>query len=365
MNYREFAKYLMGCCAEYRYSYLDGLWKGLSEWKSVSRSKLRELLSIEFSPVFLNPSIDLMYTIDGVSIEKISYSLLYGGRTEAFLMYPRDRAGEKLPAVIALHDHGGFKFFGKEKIVRLLEEPGILIDYKARSYGGRSWAFELAKRGFAVFAVDVFLFGSRRVVFGEEFGGGIDDVVRRYNEASYRIENLIAKILDIFGFNVLGMVVYEDLVSLEYLFSRSDVIDPERVAAAGWSLGGLRASLLGALDERVKCVAVACAMSTLDEIVLNGIEHAWTLYIPNTAKYLDLPDIASIHMPKPIMVQYCREDQIFPLKGQLKAHEKLSSLYKKADAPQNYLGIFYQKPHTFDAEMQEDAFNWIEKCLTK
>jgi hypothetical protein len=70
-------------------------------------------------------------------------------------------------------------------------------------------------------------------------------------------------------------------------------------------------------------------------------------------------------MPKPIMVQYCREDQIFPLKGQLKAHEKLSSLYKKADAPQNYLGIFYQKPHTFDAEMQEDAFNWIEKCLTK
>jgi len=85
LNYREFVKYLIGCCAEYRYSYLNGLWKGLGEWKAVARSRLRELLSIELSPVFLNPSIDLVYTIDGVSIERISYSLLYGGRAEAFL----------------------------------------------------------------------------------------------------------------------------------------------------------------------------------------------------------------------------------------------------------------------------------------
>jgi dienelactone hydrolase len=363
LNYREFVEYLIKCCARYEYSYLGSSWSDLDFWKGVARSKLRELLAIEFSPEFLDPSIDMIYNIDGVSVEKVLYRLAYGGRAEAFLMYPRDRVGKRLPAVIALHDHGGFKFFGKEKIARVLEEPSILVEYKVRSYGGRSWAFELAKKGFAVFAVDTFLFGSRRIEFGEGSSKGIDDIIKTYNESSYKIENLVAKVLSVFGFNVLGTVVYEDLAALEYLFSRSDVIDVEKIAVAGWSLGGLRALLLGALDDRIKCVAVACAMSTLDEILLNGIEHAWTLYIPNAARYFDLPDIASIHMPRPMLVQYCREDKIFPLKGQIKAHEKLSNLYKKAGAIQNYLGIFYQKPHIFDVEMQEDAFNWIERCL--
>lgn len=337
----------------------------LNVFKEKLRQKLLELLLPNIPVEFRNASIDSSVIYDDVVIEKISYGLPYGGKSEGFFMYPRKRVSEKLPAVLALHDHGGFKYFGKEKIAFVSNEPEILRSYKKSFYGGRSWAFELAKKGFAVLAIDVFLFGSRRIgVVDETSIGDVNEVVKRYNEASYRIENFVAKVLSIIGVSILGLIVYEDLVSLKYLLSR-DEVDPNRIGSCGASLGGLRSLLLAALDNNVKCSVVAVAMSTIDEIIKRGIEHAWTLYVPSMLKYFDFPDLALLHAPKPLMIQYCKQDAIFPYEGQLKAHNKILSIYKSLGAEHNYHGVFYEKPHIFDVEMQEDAFSWLSKCLSR
>jgi hypothetical protein len=55
------------------------------------------------------------WTADGVRGEEISWSVGFGPRTEGFVLKPAE-GGARLPGVIALHDHGHFKFFGKEKI---------------------------------------------------------------------------------------------------------------------------------------------------------------------------------------------------------------------------------------------------------
>ena len=46
----------------------------------------------------------------GLTLEHISYDQPFGPRTEAILLYPAHTAGP-LPEVVALHDHGAFKFF--------------------------------------------------------------------------------------------------------------------------------------------------------------------------------------------------------------------------------------------------------------
>jgi hypothetical protein len=58
---------------------------------------------------------------DGLTGEEISWSVGYGPRTHAWLFKPAGAVGP-LPAVLALHDHDGFKYSGKEKIAEGPEE---------------------------------------------------------------------------------------------------------------------------------------------------------------------------------------------------------------------------------------------------
>jgi hypothetical protein len=46
-----------------------------------------------------------------------------------------------------------------------------------------------------------------------------------------------------------------------------------------------------------------------------------------------------------------------------KADKILQDIFIKADAQEKYKGIFYNGGHKFDAQMQEDAFNWFDKWL--
>jgi len=337
--------------------------KDLEKLKSRLREKLEELLLPRIPIEFREASIDEVSTRDSVVVEKISYRLPYGVKVEGFFLYPEDRGGEKLPAVLALHDHGGFKYYGKERLVEFPGEPEVLKEYRSKMYSSRSWAVDLAKMGFAVLAVDTFLFGSRRVRSEIESRiADLNEVVKKYNEEAYRIENIVAKTLYSIGLSVIGVIVYEDLVSLKYLLSRKEV-DPSKIGSCGASLGGLRSLYLSALDERVRCSVVVASMSSIDEILKKGIEHAWTLYISNMVKYFDFPDLILLHAPQPLMIQYCINDRIFPYEGQLKAHRKIQNIYRKYGYENNYTGIFYDKPHVFDVEMQKDAFSWLNRCL--
>ncbi|MEM0027419.1 MAG: alpha/beta hydrolase family protein [Ignisphaera sp.] len=350
----------------YTLSYFSGGWRDIYEWRDAAREKLREILLPKFPTRFSKPSIDSTFRKNNLVVERISYELPYGSRVEGYFMYPANRgSGGRFPGVLALHCHGGFKYFGKEKIVEVDDEPPILRNYKIRLYGGRSWATELAKRGFAVLVTDVFLFGSRRIPVVDFVGRlslDIDEEVKKYNEVSYMVENFASKALLLAGLSIAGLIAYEDLVALEYLVSRPEV-DSSRIGVGGVSLGGMRSMFISALDDRVKCGVVASAVSTIDEIVKRGIEHTWALYIPGMAKFFDIPDIAALHVPQPLLVQYGKQDPIFPYEGQLKAHKKISEVYRAAGVEENYKGMFYDKPHVFDVEMQEDAFNWLSKCL--
>ena len=101
--------------------------------------------------------------VEGVEAEILRWQLPYGPPTEAVFLKPAGATGP-LPGVVALHDHGGYKFFGRHKI----SEDGrpnhpLFKEYREEYYGGVAWANELAKRGYAVLCHDAAPFGSRRV----------------------------------------------------------------------------------------------------------------------------------------------------------------------------------------------------------
>ena len=353
-------------------SYLFRKWPEVEVWRTRARAKVFELLSFNPPKTPLNAAIDGQREEDGILVEEISYDMPYGPRARGFFMHPEKR-NRGLPAVVALHDHGGFKYYGKEKITAIPDEPEILVEFKKESYSGRSWATELAKRGFAVLAVDVFLFGSRKVPvssLNEEFQKRFEGLepcskgyIQRYNEFAAEHEHLLAKTILGAGSTWPGIFTYDDRRSVDYLLTRPEV-DPTRIGCGGLSGGGLRTIFLAGLDPRIRCAVCVGFMSTFREMLRNNIKcHTWMLYVPYLYRFLDMPDVIALRAPAPLMVQYNENDPLYTIEGQRQADRKIAEIYSRMEYPENYSGEFYPGPHKFDTEMQEDAFEWFEKWL--
>ena len=84
--------------------------------------------------------VERVWERDGISGEEISWPVGYGPRPHAWVLNPLG-VKEPLPAVVALHDHGGFKFYGKEKIAEGATPAELVMAmYHQQAYGGRAYA---------------------------------------------------------------------------------------------------------------------------------------------------------------------------------------------------------------------------------
>jgi dienelactone hydrolase len=315
----------------------------------------------------------------GLVGEEISWSVGYGPRTSAFVLKPAGAEGP-LPGVVALHGHDGFKFFGKEKIADGPDEPAPVVQrLREQMYGGRAFANALAKRGFVVLAHDAFLWGSRRFPFEDmpertrqvaaatrgswERSGEFPPEVALYNAAAFYHEHLVEKYCVLLGATLAGVVASEDRKALSYLQARPDVA-PGGVGCVGLSGGGCRAALLQASCDRVAAAVVVGMMSTYEQLLDRNVDgHTWMFFPSGWARHGDWPDLAACRAPSPLMVQYDRDDHLFPLEGMRVAHERIADHYRNVGAAEAYEGRFYDGPHKFDTRMQEEAFAWTEEKL--
>jgi len=357
-------------------SFLAGTWPNIETWRRNARSKTFELLAYNPANVPLNPTVDSRAEEDGLIIDEISYDMPFGPRTSGFFIYPTKHNG-RLPAVIALHDHGGFFYYGKEKITAVRNEPRILQEHKKRYYANNSWANMLARRGFAVLAVDAWLWGSRKIpmdsvneTFQEAFDGldvDSEEYITKYNAFWENNEcPLIADTILNSGLSWPGIFSYDDRRSVDYLLTRAE-IDPNRIGCGGLSMGGLRAAFLAGLDSRIRCGLCVGFMSTINGLLRNHVKcppnHGLLMYVPELFKFLDLPDVIAIRAPAPLMVQFNIDDELFTFEGQSAADRKITGVYTKMGYRENYSGKFYRGMHKFDSVMQEDAFQWFTKWL--
>jgi dienelactone hydrolase len=346
-----------------------------------TRARLRQVLGFCNGPEApLNLRSEARWEKDGLLGEELSWSVGYGPRTHAWLLKPAGARGP-LPAVIALHDHGGFKFFGKEKIAEGPDEPlPVLREFWARYYGGRPWANALAAEGFVVLVHDTFLWGTRR--FPLETmpeatralieatralwmqGNPAPEEIARYNAATTQHEHLVEKYCNLLGTTLAGVVSHEDRIALNVLRSRPEV-DPARVACCGLSGGGNRSALLLATHDGIAAAVIVGLMSTYEGLLDHNVAtHTWMLFPNGWSRCGDWPDIAAARAPMPLLVQYDNEDDLFTPAGMRAAHERLMAHYASVGRPDAYTGQFYPGPHKFDLEMQDAAFAWLKAKLS-
>ncbi|MGQ9881010.1 MAG: dienelactone hydrolase family protein [Armatimonadota bacterium] len=344
-----------------------------------TQQRVRETLGFRFSnerPRLVR--VERRWVRDGIEGEEVSWSVGYGPRTYAWVLKP-EGVGEPLPGVVALHDHGGFKYYGKEKIADGPEEtPPVLVPFREQYYGGRAFANALAKEGFVVLVPDTFLWGSRRFPLedippGDRNAGAATlswwknehtpDEIALFNSVSAFHEHTVEKYCHLLGTTLAGVVSYEDRVAVNYLASRPDVRG-DAIGCVGLSGGGCRSALLQATSDRIRAAVIVGMMSTFEHLLdHNVITHTWMFLPWGWARYGDWPDLAACRAPSPLMVQYDLDDGLFTQEGMRAAHQRIAEHYRSVGKPDHYVGEFYPGGHKFDLQMQASAFAWLRKRL--
>lgn len=356
-----------------RMSFRTDKWESVDVWRKAGRERVLECMAPVDSGKSPEVRVDSTHEFDGLHIERLSWQLPGGPRTEAVFLKPAGAKGP-LPAILALHDHGGNKFLGWRKIARIDEEPWeVVANHQRDYYEDVGWANEIAKRGYAVLVHDTFPFASRRVraadVSERVRGNGIDpepddlEGIQRYNAFASTHEHILAKSLFSAGTTWPGVYVGEDQRALDVLCSRPDV-DPKRVGCGGLSGGGMRTVFLGGLDDRIRCAVAVGFMTTWREFLLDKcFTHTWMTYVPLLPRDLDFPEILALRAPAATMVLNCNDDPLYTLPEMKRADAMIKETFTKAGAAEMYRCNFYKGGHKFDLTMQKDAFDWFDKHL--
>ena len=378
-------------------SFLYPGWDDLDSWKEAAREKVRSLMAFDVPADSPAATVTDSYSFEGLHIEELEWRLPYGPPTRGYLLKPA-AASRPLPAILALHDHGGNKYFGRRKIAKTgVESHPLMEEHQSTYYGGRAWANEMAKRGYVVLVHDVFPFASRKVLASDLPGHVVqrimappmaieeltpDDVtgncgppdydvgsdespeeIGRYNAFAGQHEHIMAKSLFSAGRTWPGVFVAEDMYALNYLCSRDDV-QSDKIGCCGLSGGGLRTDYLAGLDDRIACSVSVGFMTTWRDLCRSTcFTHTWMVYIPHLPVLMDFPEVLSMRAPKPAMVLSTREDPLFTFSETERAAGILDSVYSKAGASDAFYFSAYDGPHKFDVPMQEQAFSWFDRWL--
>jgi dienelactone hydrolase len=298
--------------------------------------------------------------------EKVYFNTTPALRVPAYVLVPKDLKG-KAPGIVALHDHGGFFRWGKEKLVSTPDEHPTLTAFKKECYAGRSIADDLARQGYVVICIDMFYWGERRCRLpgDPEPGKESDADVKKFNNTRGPLEQKIARRVYNAGMTWTGVMFWDDIRTVDYLVSRPEV-DPGRIGCVGLSIGAFRSGHLTALDDRIKAGVECCWLTSWRDIPADNMSHTMgiTRTIPGIYRLLDVPDIISLAAPRALLCINGLKDNLYPVEVGVKPSYKiLETVYAKLGVPEKFRGHLYDTPHEFNEEMQKEAWEWFRRWL--
>jgi dienelactone hydrolase len=183
------------------------------------RNQLKKMLGIPSVRCDLAPEFRGSFEHDGILVEKWIWTSEPGSKVTSLLYRPLKPKG-LMPGMVITNGHGGSK-------------NSAYNIYTAQLY---------AKSGIATLLHDT---------LGEEerhIHGGMGTRAHDTEEADQRAADA--------GRLMMGKMVFDALRGVDFLLERKDV-DPHRIAVAGNSMGGTKATWLLALEPRLKAVIVS------------------------------------------------------------------------------------------------------------
>ncbi len=320
------------------------------------------------------PTVDLqsktLETIETESFirEKIEFNTTPWFRVPGYFYTPKN-VTLPVPALVVFHEWGGPMLFGADRVCGDPVHPAVKR-HRDSIASGRPVADWFASHGYAVISIDAFHFGHRapRGINGipESYDPAkLDEETHtKYHDLTREVLYYGVRELNWAGTTWAGVNYGDDSRCVDYLLSRKEV-DGNRIGCTGLSGGGWRTDIVAALEPRIKASVTVGWMTTGDTqqaYNVNGAIGSFNL-LPGVWDRIDIPDLISMAAPKACMVVQGTQDKLFPPRGQREAAEQITEAYTWAGKPDLFKNFTPDKPHCYDAEIQDEALAWFDRHL--
>jgi dienelactone hydrolase len=266
-------------------------------------------------------------------VEWVTYEVEPGETVPAILLIPRDRT-PPLPAVFCHHQHAGQYELGKSEPVGWEGNPQ------------QAYAAELCARGYVTLAPDAVGFEER--------------AHPRLRGPEY--ERFLSHELLLKGLTLQGKMIWDVMRGVDYLRSREEV-DPERIGMIGHSLGAAETWFSMALEPRIAVGAASCGTTTYSAVLAAEAYHNYGFYVPGILKWGDVPEVASLIAPRPLLILAGDHDRGFPVQGAKDVVSRAKMLYRRLNAPEAVELFISPQGHEFTDEMRHRAYHWFDRWL--
>jgi dienelactone hydrolase len=282
-------------------------------------------------------------------------------KIRAYLFVPNHNKGEKLPAIIAIHQHGREELYHLGK----LETAGL---------GGEDdqhYGLELFQRRYVVICTDRYTHGERRRIKAPITTES--DKSRSLFLVEQRNGQLILS-----GRTTIGKMAYDLILATNVLCSL-DYVDQARIGAIGHSGGGLILPYFMFADKRIKVGASSCGVNELLEMYNQNEppELLSCLALPGLAKIGRSADYVAFLAPRPFLMtrglwEYDKGDETQRLKSKehvaetKRIEEHARQRYRELNVSENLRVIYFEENngyHSFPPGVKQQVYQWLDSHL--
>jgi dienelactone hydrolase len=264
-----------------------------------------------------------------------------GDYMPCYVLIPHN-AAPPYRTVIAVHGH---EIGGADGIIGLRNREG---DEHPNDY-----ARQLALHGYLVFVPMMRAFAQRL----ESSAGSFDQLSDEHQRMTNSCRELSLNAI-LLGQTLLGLRVWDVMRLIDYIHTRPEPMK-ETLGCVGLSGGGTVTLFTTALDIRITCAIVSGYLNSFRASIMS-IEHCPCNYIPGILQYAEMPDIAGLIAPRPLLVEAGERDPIFPVAATRQALAELRPVYACFGAEDKLDADIFDGEHRWSGVK---AFDWLDRWL--
>jgi dienelactone hydrolase len=309
----------------------------VTSWQRKLRRKLRQLLGFDQMPRDpgpLRPRTVWRRKHELGSIEKLVFTSEPGADVPAYLCLPAQPVSDPPPVFICLQGHSTGM------------HNSIAVDAATESKpievaGDRDFAIGAMRHGLAALCIEQRAFAQRRERHYGQVGSHITCQQTTMNALLLGRTTMGERIFD----------VQRAIALLDQLRRQRKLpVDMKRLGVMGNSGGGTISLFGAALLTRLRFVMPSCYFCTFHDSIFK-IHHCVDNYVPGILRWAEMPDVAGLIAPRPVVMVAGRTDEIFPIAGVRRAFRRLKTIYEAAGAGDRCQLVVGPEGHRFYADL--------------
>ncbi len=297
------------------------------------RSNYRMLLGDLPEKTDLNDTILGTISKSGYKIERLYFESLPNHHVTANFYYPNNSSGP-YPTVLVTCGH-----YDEAKAADLYQRLCILF----------------ATNDIAALIVDPICQGERNQIIDTK---DTTDLYY-YNESGTKAHTRLDVGSNLVGTSVVAYELWDNHRAIDYLYTRTDIVDTSKIGLTASSGGGAQATYLAAFDNRIKVAAVNSFIMNEPTLYKTIGPQTGSQNLSYEGEYsIDHPDYITMFAPKPFMILSATQD-FFDIEGTYETLEEVEKVYDTLGVP-NKIGFFeYNDEHGYSQPKREVAVKWF------